>query len=73
MSEDFLTYYEKQGIQRQMTCPNTPQQNVVAKRKLAHLTVVCLSWLRDKNLPKELGRSSPICRSCNQSVASMAR
>ena len=24
ISEEFLIYYEKQGIQRQLTCPNTP-------------------------------------------------
>lgn len=37
-----------------MTCPETPQQNGVAERKLAHLTSVCLSWLHAKNLPREL-------------------
>ena len=43
----------EKGIQRQMTCPHTPQQNVVFERKLAHLTFVSLSWLHDKNLPRE--------------------
>ena len=37
-----------------MTCPDTPQQNGVAERKLAYLTSICLSWLHDKNLPREL-------------------
>ena len=54
MSAQFLDYCKKHGIQRQMTCPKTPQQNGVAERKLAHLTSMCLSWLHAKNLPREL-------------------
>ena len=53
MSEEFLTYCEKHGIGRPMTYPNTPQQNGIAERKLAHLTVVCLSWLHDKSVAIE--------------------
>ncbi|KAG6385352.1 hypothetical protein SASPL_154185 [Salvia splendens] len=40
---------------------NTPQQNGVAERKLAHLTSVCLSWLHDKNLPRELWAEAVQC------------
>lgn len=49
MSKEFLTYCQEHRIQRQMTCPITPQQNGVVERKLAHLTVVCFSRLHDKN------------------------
>ena len=61
MSEEFLTYCDKHGIERQMTCPNTPQQNGLAERKLAHLTAVCLSWLHDKNMPRELWVEAFLC------------
>ncbi|RWR74934.1 Integrase, catalytic core [Cinnamomum micranthum f. kanehirae] len=54
MSDQFLNYCKEHGIQHQMTCPETPQQNGVAERKLAHLTSMCLSWLHTKNLPREL-------------------
>lgn len=54
MSDQFLNYCRKHDVQRQMTCPETPQQNRVAERKLAHLTSMCLSWLHTKNLPREL-------------------
>ncbi|KAF7839276.1 putative mitochondrial protein [Senna tora] len=40
---------------------DTPQQNRVAERKLAHLTSVCLSWLYDKNLPRELWAEAIQC------------
>ena len=61
MFEEFLIYCEKHGIGRQMTCPNTPRQNGIVERKLAHLTVVCLSWPHDKNLPKELWAEAFLC------------
>ncbi|KAM7494627.1 hypothetical protein LguiB_029236 [Lonicera macranthoides] len=54
MSDKFFYYYNQHGIQRQLTCPQTPQQNGVAERKLAHLTSVSLSWLHAKNLLREL-------------------
>ncbi|KAL0408223.1 UNVERIFIED_CONTAM: Retrovirus-related Pol polyprotein from transposon RE2 [Sesamum radiatum] len=31
ISNDFMGYYREHGIQRQMTCPETPQQNGVAE------------------------------------------
>ena len=61
MSDAFFKYCEDNGIQRQMTCPDTPQQNGVAERKLAHLTSVCLSWLHEKNLPRELWAEAVKC------------
>lgn len=54
MSEDFSQYCNKNNILRQMTCPNTPQQNGVSERKLAHLASVSVSWIHDKSLPREL-------------------
>lgn len=38
MSTEFFKFYEENDIQRKMMCPNTPQQNGIAKRKLAHLS-----------------------------------
>ncbi|KAK4381915.1 Retrovirus-related Pol polyprotein from transposon TNT 1-94 [Sesamum angolense] len=61
MSADFFQYCDNNGIQRQMTCPNTPQQNGVAERKLAHLISTSLSWLHDKNLPRELWAEAIEC------------
>lgn len=51
MLTDFFQYCDNNGIQRQMTCPNTLQQNRVAESKLAHLISTSLSWLHDKTLP----------------------
>nr|DAD37292.1 TPA_asm: hypothetical protein HUJ06_007933 [Nelumbo nucifera] len=70
LSHEFLRFCEEHGIKRQFTCPNTPQQNGVAERKLAHLTAITLSWLHDKILPRELWAEA---MQCDQSVASMAR
>ncbi|KAA8549858.1 hypothetical protein F0562_001542 [Nyssa sinensis] len=54
MSDQFLNYCREHDIRCRMTCPETPQQNGVAERKLAHLTSMCLSWLHAKSLPREL-------------------
>ncbi|PHT81584.1 hypothetical protein T459_14599 [Capsicum annuum] len=40
---------------------NTPQQNRGMERKLCYLTLVCLSWLHDKNLPRELWAEAIQC------------
>lgn len=64
MSGEFINYCNHHGIRRQMTCPSTPQQNGVAKRKIAHLTSVSLSWLHDKNLHRELCAEAMKC-SCH--------
>lgn len=44
-----------------MTCPNTPQPNGVVKRKVSYLVSICLSWLHDKNLPRELWAEAIQC------------
>ncbi|KAK3011144.1 hypothetical protein RJ639_012869 [Escallonia herrerae] len=54
MSNDFLKYCDDNNITRQMTCPDTPQQNGVAELKLGHLVAMSLSCLHDKNLPRQL-------------------
>lgn len=61
MSDQFITYCKEEGIRRQLTCPNTPQQNGVAERKLAHLAAVCLCWLHEKHLPREIWAEAMQC------------
>ena len=48
---DFLN---KKGIQHQSTCPNTPQQNGIAKRKNRHLLEVARALMFIMNVPKTL-------------------
>ncbi|KAL4279785.1 hypothetical protein GQ457_03G014780 [Hibiscus cannabinus] len=61
MSDDFFQYCSDNGIARQMTCPDTPQQNGVSERKLAHLASMSLSWLHDKHLPREFWAEAMQC------------
>jgi transposase InsO family protein len=41
LSNEFTMYLTEHKIRRQLTCPNTPQQNGVAKRKNHHLVETC--------------------------------
>ncbi|KAK3014564.1 hypothetical protein RJ639_010178 [Escallonia herrerae] len=43
---------------------NTPQQKGAAKQKLGHLAAMSLSWLHDKNLPRELWAEA-VCCACH--------
>ncbi|KAL9256690.1 Retrovirus-related Pol polyprotein from transposon TNT 1-94-like protein [Drosera capensis] len=61
MSDDFFKYCNSNGIMRQMICPDTPQQNGVIERKIAHLVSVYLSWLHDKGLPRALWAEAIQC------------
>ncbi|KAF3626554.1 hypothetical protein FXO37_30315 [Capsicum annuum] len=61
MLDDFFHYCHDNRILCQMTCPDTPQQNRGMERKLCYLTLVCLSWLHDKNLPRELWAEAIQC------------
>ncbi|KAK3006344.1 hypothetical protein RJ639_017493 [Escallonia herrerae] len=61
MSSEFLQHCEAEGINRQMTCPKTPQQNGVVERKIGHMSQVSLSWLHSKNLPRELWAEAMRC------------
>ena len=33
INQSFITYYEENGIKHELSCPRTPQQNVVNERK----------------------------------------
>ena len=50
-SAEFSQYLQDCKIRRQLTCPNTPQQNGVAERKNRHLAETCRSMLHAKNVP----------------------
>ncbi|KAG6492870.1 hypothetical protein ZIOFF_047838 [Zingiber officinale] len=39
---------------KKLSCPETPQQNGVAERKIRHLVETCKCWLHAKNLSKAL-------------------
>jgi len=51
LSNEFTIYLKEHKIRRQLTCPNTPQQNGVAERKNRHLAETCRSMLHAKNVP----------------------
>jgi transposase InsO family protein len=51
VSREFDAYLKNYKIQRQLTCPNTPQQNGVAERKNRHIAEICRSMLHAKNVP----------------------
>ncbi|KAL4355035.1 hypothetical protein GQ457_06G000650 [Hibiscus cannabinus] len=51
LSTEFTIYLQEHKIRRQLTCPNTPQQNGVAERKNRHLVETCRSMLHAKNVP----------------------
>ena len=50
-SREFNGYLRDKLISRQLTCPNTPQQNGVAERKNRHLAEICRSMLHIMNVP----------------------
>ena len=50
-STEFTRYLQDCEIKRQLTCPNTPQQNGVAERKNRHLAETCRSMVHAKNVP----------------------
>lgn len=60
-SNEFLSYCRKNGIKREFSCPETPQQNGIAERKIRHLVETWKSWLHMKNLPKELWAEGMRC------------
>ncbi|KAJ0865146.1 putative RNA-directed DNA polymerase [Helianthus annuus] len=47
----FDIYLRENKIRRQLTCPNTPQQNGVSERKNRHLAETCRSVMHAKNVP----------------------
>lgn len=50
-SKEFSVYTQEYGIHRQFSCPNTPQQNGIAKRKNRLLAEACRSMMHAKNVP----------------------
>ncbi|KAJ0464501.1 putative RNA-directed DNA polymerase [Helianthus annuus] len=51
VSAEFNSYLRQRRIRRQLTCPNTPQQNGISERKNRHLGEVTKSLVHDKNMP----------------------
>ena len=51
MSNQFKSFCLDHGIQHQLSCPYTPQQNGVAKRTHKHIVESGLSMLYQSNLP----------------------
>ncbi|GKV07645.1 hypothetical protein SLEP1_g19392 [Rubroshorea leprosula] len=47
----FLNYLAECGIQQQVSCPGTPEQNGVAERKHRHITETGLTMLFHANMP----------------------
>ncbi|KAJ3679560.1 hypothetical protein LUZ60_017571 [Juncus effusus] len=60
-SKGFLSFCERHGIKKNLTCANTLQQNGVAERKIRHLVEVCRSWVYANNLPKALWAEGMAC------------
>jgi hypothetical protein len=50
-STDFNQFCDDKGILHQLSCPHTPQQNGVAKRKHRHLIQCALALLSESHLP----------------------
>ena len=50
-SNEFSSYLQKNGIQRQFTCRYTPQQNGVAERKNRHIAEIARALMSERNLP----------------------
>ncbi|KAJ0778941.1 putative RNA-directed DNA polymerase [Helianthus annuus] len=51
LAHNFDKYLREHKIRRQLTCPNTPQQNGVSERKNRHLAETCRSIIHAKNVP----------------------
>ena len=51
-SDDFTAYLWKEGIRREFSCRQTPQQNGVAKWKNRHIVEVVRAMMYEKNLLK---------------------
>ncbi|KAI3513963.1 hypothetical protein L1887_12232 [Cichorium endivia] len=51
LATEFGEFLKAHKIKRQLTCPNTPQQNGVSERKNRHLGEICRSIIHDKNVP----------------------
>jgi transposase InsO family protein len=61
LSNEFNAYCEKQGIQRYLTAPYTPQQNGIAKRKNRTILDMVRSMIKTKKIPKEFWAETVQC------------
>ncbi|KAK8940855.1 hypothetical protein KSP39_PZI009825 [Platanthera zijinensis] len=61
VSSEFSNFCRKHGIQRELTCAHTPQQNGVAERKIRHLTETCKCWLHAKSIPRSFWAEGMSC------------
>ncbi|CAL2271706.1 unnamed protein product [Prunus armeniaca] len=52
VNHDFQTYFQQHGIIHETTCPQTPQQNGVAKRKNRHLLEIARALLIGAHVPR---------------------
>ena len=50
--DEFVIYFQKEGIHQEFTCRHTPQQNGVAERKYQHILEVARAIMNEKNLPR---------------------
>lgn len=50
-SAELSSFFSSQGILHQSTCPHTPQQNGIAKRKNRHLVEIARSLMLNTNVP----------------------
>nr|GEY95322.1 retrovirus-related Pol polyprotein from transposon TNT 1-94 [Tanacetum cinerariifolium] len=55
-SNSMITFYEKNGILLETTCPHTPQQNGVVERKHIHLLETARALRFKANIPKRFWR-----------------
>ncbi|KAG6469325.1 hypothetical protein ZIOFF_074038 [Zingiber officinale] len=60
-SNEFSSFCCENGIKRELSCADTPQQNGVTERKIRHLTETCKSWLHAKNFPKAFWEEGMMC------------
>ena len=65
LSTKFKDYCEENGILRQLTTPNTPQQNGVVERRNQTIMGLVRSMLKGKKITtRAMGRSSNYVCSC---------
>ena len=53
MSQEFILFCEEEGLHRELTAPNTPEQNGVAERKNRTVVEMARSLLKAKGLSNE--------------------
>lgn len=53
VSNQFLMQLQNSGIKQLISCPHTPQQNMLAERKHRHLTELSLSMMFESKIPQK--------------------